>query len=59
MQDGEDRGAGPEMLGIGRDAEQRLGRGAEERIVHRALVRAGDGPKLLGQREGDEEIRTR
>jgi len=59
MQDGEDRGAGAELLGIGRDAEQRLSRGAQERIVHRALVRASDGPKLLGQREGNEEVRTR
>ena len=28
MQDGEDRGAGAEMLGIGGEGEQGLGRGA-------------------------------
>ena len=50
VQDGEDRGAGAEVLGIGGEGEQRLGRGAQERVVHRPLVRAGDRAKLLGQR---------
>ena len=59
MQDGEDRGAGAEMLGIGRDGEQRLGGGAHERVVHRALVGAGDRAEFLGQREGDEEVGAR
>ena len=59
MQHGEDRGAGAEMLGIGRDAAHRLGRGAQARLVPRALVRAGDGPKLRGPRAGDEAGRTR
>ena len=59
MQDGEDRGAGAEMLGIGRDAEQGLGGGSHERVVHHPLMGARDRAELLRQGEGDEEIGAR
>ena len=59
MQDGEDRGAGPEVLRIGRDGELRLGGGTEQRVIHRALMGAGHRAEFLGQGEGDQEVGTR
>ena len=42
MQDGQDADAGAEVLGVGRDRDQRLGRGLEQQIVDHGLVLIGD-----------------
>lgn len=42
MQHGGDADAGPEMLGVGGDGDQRLGRDLEQEIVDHGLVLVGD-----------------
>ena len=49
-----DADAGPEMLGIGGDRCQRLGRGGEQHVVDRRLVLIGDfGDR---RRQGEDEV---
>src|SRR5215468_6512699 len=42
MEDGKDADAGAEVLGIGRDGDDGLGRGLEQDVVDRSLVVVGD-----------------
>ena len=51
--------AGPEVLGIGGDGEQRLGRGAEQQVVDHRLVLVGDWGDLGRQREDQVEVADR
>ena len=48
-----------EVLRIGGDGEQRLGRRSEQQIVDDRLVLVGDGASLGRQREDDVEIADR
>jgi len=59
VEDGQDADAGAEVLGIGRDGDQGLGRGFEQDVVDRGLVLIGDVGDLGRQREHDVEIRHR
>jgi len=56
VQDGEDRRAGAEVAGIGGEGEQGLGGGAQERVVHRSLVRAGHRAEGVGQGKRNQEV---
>src|SRR6516165_6081622 len=51
--------ASAEVLGIGRDREQRLGSRAEQQVVDYCLVLVGDRSDLGGQREDHVEIGDR
>ena len=51
--------AGTEVLGIGGDREQRLGRGAEQQIVNHRFVLVGDGADLGRQGEDQMEVADR
>ena len=51
MKDGKDANAGAEVLGVGCDGDQRLGRGLEQDAVDRGLVLVGDVGNLRGKRE--------
>jgi hypothetical protein len=48
-----------EVLGIGSDGEQRLGRSAEQQVVDHRLVLVGDWSDLGWQREDQMEIADR
>src|SRR5229473_1095404 len=47
---------GAQMLGIGSDGGQGLGRGAEENAVDEIFVLVSDGSNLFGNREDDMKI---
>ena len=49
MKDGEDADAGAEVLGIGRDGDQGLGRSLEQDVVDYRLVLIGDVGDLRRQ----------
>ena len=51
--------ARPEVLWIGRDGDQCLGRGAEQQVVDHRLVLVGDWGDLGGQCEDQVEIADR
>src|SRR3954447_26159795 len=51
--------AGAEVLGVGGDGEQRLGRGAEQEVVDNRLVLVGDRSDLGRQGEDQVEIADR
>ncbi len=51
MEHGGEADAGPEMLGVGGNGDQRLGRGLEEDGVDRRLVLVGDVGDRRRQRE--------
>ena len=51
--------AGPEVLGIGGDGEQCLGRRAEQQVVDHRLVLVGDWSDLGRQREDQVEVADR
>ncbi len=53
VEDGGDADGGTEMLGIGRDGEQRLGRCLEQQGIDRRLVLVGDGADRCRQGEDD------
>ena len=53
MEHGGEADPGPEMLGVGGDGDQRLGRGLEEDGVDRRLVLVGDVGDRRRQREHD------
>ena len=59
VEHGGDADAGAEVLGIGGDGEQRLGRGAEQQVVDHRLVLVGDGGDLGRQREDEVEVADR
>jgi hypothetical protein len=46
-----DADAGSEVLGVGRDGDERLGRGLEQHVVDRRLVLIGDVGDRRRQRE--------
>ena len=56
VEDGEDADAGAEVLGIGRDGDQGLGRRLEQDVVDRGLVLVGDVGDLRRQRKNDVEV---
>ncbi len=53
---GEKADLGAQMLGIGRDGGQGLGRGSKENAVDEIFVLVSDGSKLFGNREDDMKI---
>ena len=59
VEHGGDADVGAQMLGIGSDGEQRLGRSAEQQIVDHRLVLVGDWSNLGWQREDQMEIADR
>jgi hypothetical protein len=59
MEHGGDADTGTEVLGIGGDREQSLGRGAEQQIVDHRLVLVGDRSNLSGQGEDQVEVADR
>jgi len=59
VEDGEQPDAGAEVLGIGCDGDQGLGRGLEQQVVDRGLVLVGDVGDFGRQREYDVEVRHR
>jgi len=59
MEDGGGAGAGTEVLGIGGDGEQCLGRGAEQQVVDHRLVLIGDWGDLGRQGEDQVEVPDR
>jgi hypothetical protein len=59
VEHGGDADLGAQMLGIGSDGEQRLGRSAEQQVVDHRLVLVGDWSNLGGQREDQMEIADR
>ena len=59
VQHGDEADLGAEMLGIGGDRAQRLGRGLEQDGVDRRLVLEGDLGDLGRQREDDVEVGDR
>ena len=59
VQDGQDADAGAEVLGVGRDRDQRLGRGLEQQIVDHGLVLVGDVGDGRRQREHHVIVRHR
>jgi hypothetical protein len=56
VEHGGDADAGAEMLGIGGDGEQSLGRRAEQQIVDHRLVLVGNRGDLGRQREHQVEV---
>jgi len=59
MQHGGDANAGAEVLGLGRDRDQGLGRGLEQQVVDDGLVLVGDIGDRTRQREHNMEVRHR
>lgn len=59
MQHGGDADAGPEMLGVGGDGDQPLGRDLEQEIVDHGLVLLGDVSNDRRQREHHVIVRHR
>ena len=59
VQHGGDADAGAQMLGVGRNRDQRLGRGLEQQIVDHRLVLVGDIGDGGRQREHHMEVRHR
>ena len=59
VEHGGDADAGAEMLGIGGDGQQRLGRRVEQQVVDHRLVLVGDGGDRGRQREDDVEVADR
>ena len=57
MQHGGDADAGAEVLGIGGDREQRLGRDLEQQIIDHRLVLVGDVRN--GSRQGEHHVIVR
>ena len=53
---GEKTDLGAQMLGIGSDGRQGLGRGSEEYAVDEIFVLVSDGSNLVGNREDDMKI---
>ena|ERR1700720_323612 len=53
---GEKADLGAQMLGIGSDGGQGLGRGSEENAVDEIFVLVNDGSNLFGNREDDMKI---
>ena len=56
VQNGGDADAGAEMLGVGRDRDQRLSRGLEQEVVDHRLVLVGDVGDGCRQREHHVEV---
>ena len=56
VEHGDEADAGTEMLWIGRDGEQRLGRRAEQQVVDHRLVLTGDRGNLGRQGEDHVEV---
>src|SRR5437867_2972842 len=56
VKDGEQARPGAEVIGIGREFQERSGGRGKDETVEDLLVRAGQGAKLGGQGEGDEEV---
>ena len=56
VQNGSDADAGAEMLGVGRDRDQRLSRGLEQNVVDHGLVLVGDVGDCRRQREDHVEV---
>ena len=54
VEDGGDADIGAEVLGIGRDRQQRLGRGLEQERIDRRLVLVGDGADR--RRQGEDDV---
>jgi hypothetical protein len=59
VEHGSGANAGAEVLGIGGDSEQRLGRGAEQQVIDHRLVLVGDGADLGRQGEDEVEVADR
>lgn len=59
MQEGDEANLGAQVLGIGRDHAQGLGRGVKQKIVDHGLILVGDDCNGLGQRKDHVEIRYR
>src|SRR5271165_1405847 len=59
MEHGEETNLGAQMLGIGGDGLQGLGRRTEENAIDRRFVLMGDGGNLFRQRQNDVEILRR
>ena len=59
VQHGRDADVGAQMLRIGGDRRQRLGRGREQQAVDLGLVLVGDGADRGRQREHDVEVGNR
>ena len=59
MEHSSEADAGPKVLGIGGDGEQRLGRRAEQQVVDHRLVLVGDRGDLGRQREDQVEVADR
>ena len=57
MQHGGEADAGAEVLGIGGDGDERLGRRLEQQVVDDGLVLVGDGADLGRQRERHMVVR--
>ena len=55
VQDGGDADVGAEVLGVGRDGRERLGRGREQQSIDLGLVLVGDRADRGWQREHDVE----
>jgi hypothetical protein len=53
---GEKADLGAQMLGIGSDGRQSLGRGSEENAVDEIFVLVSDGSNLFGNGEDDMKI---
>ena len=56
VQHGSDADASAEVLGIGRDGDQRLGRGLEQNVVDHRLVLVSDVSDCRRQREDHMEV---
>ena len=57
VENGDHAGLGAEMLWIGADDADRLGRGLEQDVVHDRLVLEGDGGD--GRRHGEDDVEIR
>jgi hypothetical protein len=56
VQHGKETDLCPEMLGVGGDLEQSLGRGVEQQIVEDLLVDQGQRGEMMRDREDDVDI---
>ena len=59
VQDGSDADVGAEVLGVGRDGGERLGRGRKQQSIDLGLVLVGDRADCGWQREHHVEVRHR
>jgi hypothetical protein len=59
VEDGEHADAGAEVLWIGRDGHEGLGRGLEQDVVDCGLILVGDVGDRGRQREHDVKVRDR